>query len=140
MIDIQLFVNALKLTWLRRLITSPSSQWAILFQLTFSSVKNILDFGSLWFKTLQSKSNNAFWTEIFEIAFLCLNECDYKSFDNLVCMPLWHNQNINNFTLIKSTWYNPGIVVIGDVISDGKFLSKEAIKLLYDLPEIKEIK
>ena len=52
MIDIQLFVNALKLTWLRRLITSFSSQWAILFQLTFSSVKNILDFGSLWFKIL----------------------------------------------------------------------------------------
>ena len=67
---------------------------------------------------------------------LCLNEYDYKSFDNLVCMPLWYNQNISNFTMIKSTWYNHGIVVIGDVISDGKFLSKEAKELLYDLPEI----
>ena len=88
-----------------RLITTSSSQWPILFQLTFSSVKNILEFGSLWFKTLQSKSNNVFWKEIFEIAFLYLNEYDYKSFNNLVCIPLWHNQNISNFTLIKSTWY-----------------------------------
>ena len=53
-----------------------------------------------------------------------------------MCIPLWHNQNISNFTLIKPTWYNHGIVVIGDVISDGKLLSKEAIELLYDLPEI----
>ena len=39
MINTELFVKALKLTWLWRLITTQNSQWSTLFQLTISSIK-----------------------------------------------------------------------------------------------------
>ena len=136
MINTELFVKALKLTWLRRLITTQNSQWSTLFQLTLSSIKKITDFGPHWFKVLHCKTKNLFWKEIFEIAFSHQNDLVTKRDDNLLCMPLWYNEQISKSNLFKPKWYKHGIAVVGDIISDGIILSKETIELLYDLPDI----
>ena len=51
-------------------------------------------------------------------------------------MPLWYNEQISKCNLFKPKWYKHGIAVVGDNISDGIILSKEATELLYDLPNI----
>ena len=60
MIDLDNFVRAQKLAWVKRLILSPDSPWSKLFSSTVSPDKFYL-MGSLWSKILPNTMSNPFW-------------------------------------------------------------------------------
>ena len=64
MINLELFIKAMKATLIRRLVLSQNSQWATLFQNQCCQIRRFLDQGV---HTIVSKAKNQFWNEVFKI-------------------------------------------------------------------------
>ena len=116
---------------------------AINYNLAINKVKNTIFF---WKKKIIDpigvnycdKDTHPFKINSFvlEISFSHQNDLVTKRDENLLCTPLLYNEKISKCNLFKPKWYKHGIAVVGDTISDGIMLSKEAIEVLYDLPNI----
>ena len=63
MIDLDNFVTAQKLAWVKRFILSPDSPWSKLFSSKVSPDKFYL-MGALWPKILANTMSNPFWKEV----------------------------------------------------------------------------
>ena len=132
MINLEYFVKAMKCTWIRRLLQTPNSQWATLFQKQCCPIKTLLDYGPKGVYTIISKSKNQFWNEVFEIWDHIYNALSIKPLDNLLS-PLWHNSKVKR-RLFKDTWYKNGITLVGDLVncSTFKMKSKKEIEDIYN--------
>ena len=66
MINLEYFVKAMKGTWITRLLQTPNSQWATLFQKQCCPIRTLLDYGPQGVYTIVSKSKNQFWNEWYK--------------------------------------------------------------------------
>ena len=66
MVNIQLFIQSTKLTWIRRLFRSPSTAWVKLFEKTISPLKKMSTFGSKWCEKIRNRIENPFWKETLD--------------------------------------------------------------------------
>ena len=48
MLDIDKFIQALKCSWIKRLVSSGNSPWAKLFQLSYGPISSIFNYGPNW--------------------------------------------------------------------------------------------
>ena len=46
--DLEKFIKSLKCTWIRRLIASPASPWAKLFETSYGPIDLLFKFGPYW--------------------------------------------------------------------------------------------
>ena len=107
MINLKLFCESLKLTWLRRLELSDSS-WTILLKHSLPS----------WFTSYHYLGNtfiqrindllNPFWKEVFSHLLDLRNSCS----DNIINTPIWCNNNLkfNNEDMFIHRWFNKGVL------------------------------
>ena len=64
MVNIELFAQSLKLTWMNKLFKIEPPLWLNLFEKTISPVSKIAFYGSTWCGILRKKTQNQFWKEI----------------------------------------------------------------------------
>ena len=137
--NIYKFVKALKITWLRRLIIEQNSDWSKIFQITHSSSIKRIDYGPNWMKILSEKTKIAFWKEILELSYRNLNEINVVSDQDVLSVPLWYNENVSRNNMFKPYMYNKGLIVIGNLLQEGKFLSKDELELSYRISHVTAI-
>ena len=63
MINLEFFIESLKISWIRRLLNTSDSPWANLFESTISTNKNIFELGSRNTEKLSNKTTNMFWKD-----------------------------------------------------------------------------
>ena len=114
MINLEMFVKALKCTWIRRLISSDNNQWATLFESQCCSIKTICDFGPHGSHDLVSKAKNPFWSEVFE-AWDYVYKFNTINATALTQTPLWNNSKLKKI-IYKENWHRNGITCIGDLM------------------------
>ena len=63
--DLEKFIKSLKSTWIRRLIASPASPWAKLFETSYGPIDLLFKFGPYWGIKSNKRVPSDFWKEIF---------------------------------------------------------------------------
>ena len=63
--DLEKLIKSLKCTWIWRLIASPASPWAKLFETSYGPIDLLFKFGPYWGIKSNKRVPNDFWKEIF---------------------------------------------------------------------------
>ena len=51
-------------------------------------------------------------------------------------LPLWYNENVSRNNMFKPYMYKKGLIVIGNLLQEGKILSKDDLELSYGISHI----
>ena len=118
MINITSFFQALKISWIRRLLRSSDSPWSKLFDTTICPINQIAEFGPLFAIRLCARISNPFWKEVLKSWIDLCNTSAVESFSNALTQPLWYNSTISKEPLIIRNWNDHGIKIFGDLIKN----------------------
>ena len=116
MINLEAFVNSLKITWIRRLMTSES-KWTEI-------VKMYVDFsklpfcGQCFFELVSKKCTNNFWAEAFDAFSKLIEKLPVKK-ERIFEYPLFFNPDIvvGFESIFIKSWLKAGINCIGDLVT-----------------------
>ena len=137
MIDVKKFMKALKVTWMRRLVTSTNHTWTEIFKKQYFDPKYITDFGAEFLFNDKTKQNvNLFWRDVFKCWYETTDNFKTTTYNAFLSTPIWFNNKIkinNKHTFIKS-WYEKGIKTISDLTDEnGNMLSFVDFKNKYNI-------
>ena len=137
MVQLEHFIMALKITWVRRLI-KKNAPWVKLFRhQIISDINKLLYVGSQLGLEINKKITNNFWIDVFKAWDTLCNEQTTHSYEELLSAPLWYNTKLSIETMYFPNWYRKGIILISDVLDvDGSFFTIEKIKKVYSLDSI----
>ena len=128
MVNLENFINSLKITWLRRLLTSMQTPWITLFETTISKSSDITQLGDIYLKGLINKTKNTFWKDTLSAWIQMHTKSKPKSIKDVKAMPIWLNSEISNYPLHIKPWHKKGIVYIDDLTGrENKILSMNEI-------------
>ena len=124
MINIHNFDKALKVSWMKKLITQPISQWYKLMSIMYENFSQILNFGDQWYSKRSSIVYNQFWHDVFK-DWQALNKLQQAQNDcELLRSCIWYNSQISKDIIFFPDWYKKGIYLVDDIINrDGKVIS-----------------
>ena len=127
------FIDALKCTWIRRILVSPNRPWVRLFESSYCSLNDLINYGPRWGIKVKDNIQNDFWKEIFLTWNNVYKTCQLKTESDIFNTPLWFNSKLSNSNLVKNNWNNQGISVIGHIVdSNFQILKKEDIESKYN--------
>jgi len=115
MIDIEQFINALKLSWLRRFFTKNNT-WQQPLNLLVEQFPLMWKVGSQYMIN-RVKTDNPFWSDILEIWDAFCSKI-YLSKDDILNEPLWFNVQFNDTNLCIYNWFMHGIRTLSDIVDD----------------------
>ena len=102
--NLQKFSETLKLTWLKRTLSSKGL-WT-----EFPKVLGIdqcIYRGNLYVKALVNKIDNPFWNCVANSVLAIQNEFKPKTMTDLMGLPIWNNSSFNN--LNYKSWIDKGV-------------------------------
>ena len=134
MVVVALFNNALKLTWIRRLLNAQDQKWAHLLRTQWPEHLNFTIFGKT-FTGIQNNIRhlNSFWKDVFNAVMLLHVAVDRERFHNYFNEPLWYNDSIriDNKSVFIKKMYECSIYTVNDLLDkNGKFLSIQEFETL----------
>ena len=137
MVNLENFIAALKVSWIRRISMSQETPYLSLFEKTVSPVAKLLQLGPDYGKILVQKTNNIFWREvILSWKKFCENE-RLDGNEDILSTSLWYNPLLSKTELFFPKWYNRGIVTVGDIVDvNGNVLEQKDLEKKFDLPSI----
>ena len=108
MVNISEFINALKISWLRRVIQSSENQeWYSLSKVDFHK---LLSYRSGYSIDLSKNLSNPFWKDCLNSWAKFCNVCKVESVKQILCSPLWFNNNlIRGPNSYINNWFKKGI-------------------------------
>ena len=90
MIDIFNFVDALKITWIRRLLRNDSQKWSNILSNDCPGILNFSQFGIDFIK-LKMNRLNEFWKDVFKAWITFINHQKIECSEEFLKEPLWYN-------------------------------------------------
>ena len=123
MVDIDNFIKAIKISWIRRLITTTDQPWSTLFEDTITKKIDIIKLGPNYLKTLKTK--NLFWKSTFEAYtdYCIINKP--KTIKQKLETPIWYNSEISAEDLYMPEWYKQGVIAVGDILNSNMNCSQQ---------------
>ena len=132
MVELRSFIKALKVSWLRRILQqSDTGGWKELASINFLE---IFTFGGVCAAKLSSNLQNPFWKDLMQVWSEFCEAVPVENIKQILICPIWHNDRIGNVQLFLRNWWDMGIRVINDLISEeGIFYSFEQLKAKYNI-------
>ena len=131
MIDLPSFVNALKLSWVKRFLEHENSQWKHLVNNCVINIKKFIEMGPLWHTKIRSKVKNPFWRDVLSGWVSFHRNFRATSKEEALCTGLWNNPNVVTNGMINENLYRNGCVYIADLC--------DCSYKVYDVPTIKQL-
>ena len=129
MLNIQSFVMALKISWVRRIMkVNENTKW---YSLLKTIAPNIMQFANLGINFVKHslKDLNSFWQDVFKAwIYFSQHTQPNKIWNEFLIQPLWYNDNIKvgGKSVFYKNWFEKGVSHILDLIdNNGQFLSFE---------------
>ena len=133
MINIYNFEKAIKVSWVKKLITQPNSQWYKLLEAMYGNIDQIVTFGDKWYSKILPKIRNQFWQNILKDWNVLVKIQKPKNNSEIFRNCLWYNSYISGTMPFFPDWYKKGVYLVGDIISpDGNILTIEEIKYKFN--------
>ena len=133
MVDIELFIKSMKLTWLKRLATSHAD-WTQLAKQQLPEIELLLTYGSGKLQQLRSDLSNRFYIDIID-ALIKFNR-EYKPcYEEIISEKIWYSDWTKYKTTKISLWDERGLRFIGDLYNQntGKMYCKQEIEDIYGI-------
>ena len=134
MIDVDSFINSLKLTWLWRMLITPNKYFTTISRL-YPILYDCNKFGSQYLTERKLRNINIFWRDILSTYKSFIDMVKPKNMNEIMSTPLRCNKNIKvgGNTVLYKTWSDNGIMCLSDIFSmDGQILSYEEFRLKYN--------
>ena len=136
MIDLDSFISSLRLTWFRRMLTTPNKYFTKILN-RYPIILECFKYGSQFITERKlTNINNNFWKDILITFKTFIDLVKPSNFNELMNIPLWGNKNIKvgGTSVFYKTWIDNGIMFIRDLIStNGQLLSYEEFRRRYQL-------
>ena len=131
--DIKNFMNALKLTWLKKL-QHTGHKWKNILTVLYPDVDRLHKFGP----SIYSKTNhiNKFWEDTFTVYEELRYKVKLETSEDLLAEPLFYNRNIHieRKDIFYREWFTKDVYKIGHLIDDaGKFYSHQQFSTKYNI-------
>ena len=128
------YINALKMTWIKRLVTTQH-KWKNIIMTSCPFVNGIESFGA----SFPQENMNNFWNDVFSSysKFGCKLKIDETT--DFLSEPIFYNANIkyDNKVLFVQDWFTNGVSKIGDLVdNNGNFLTFDAFCQKFNLNNI----
>ena len=134
MINIDAFISALKITWIRRLIMD-GGKWANIIH-TYISSKELINFGDSYILNQLTNMTNPFWLDVLKSLLTFTKLKEPNNIDNILQTPVFYNENIRigRKPIFYQTCCNKGITFVNDFVKDnGEFYSENEFKNIYGI-------
>ena len=130
MINLDIFIKSLKLTWIRRLLIQ-SSAWSNLFsEITHCDISHLFQFGADYSRQKALNTSNIFWKETLLHFAEFITTVQHRNLHDCLLEPLWYNDKIKiqNKATYNKKMYDRGFHLVSDLLDkDGNFLRFEHI-------------
>lgn len=133
MVQIDSFIKALKVSWLRRLIIHPNScTWSTLSNI---DITKVFTTGDNYATLSVNDINNPFWIDILQSWRFFCKSVKVESLEHILYSPIWLNSSLNQgHTLFIKQWYDKGIRNVIDLLNEnGRFYEFEEFKQVYNI-------
>ena len=101
MINIHNFDKALKISWIKKLVTQPNSQWYKLLTVMYENINKTVIFGDQWYNEMSLTVHNQFWHNVLK-DWQTLNKIQQAQNESeLLRNCIWYNSQISKNTLGK---------------------------------------
>ena len=132
MVHIDNFITALKVTWLRKMITHPDFLWSSLSSI---NINRIFSMGENYAETKAKELNNPFWKDILCSQKIFCNSVPIEKVEHILFSLIWLNSNISQGqNLFIKKWPRKGIRNIIDLLDlNGQFYHFEDLKHNYNI-------
>ena len=133
MINIRVFIKALKISWIRRVIlNSENNSWYALSKIDF---QKFLSLGQGYANNIKQDTENPFWKEILQNWFDYCNNVKIETINHILDSPLWYNRNLlNGENLCINNWFKKGIRYVSDILDEhGNFYQFDVLKTIYNI-------
>ena len=132
MIQIENFIAALKITWLRRQILQPNCTWNILANI---NMDNLYTKGGNYTNIKSDEIKNPFWKDLLKSWGIFCNSVRIQTLDDILYSPLWYNSNFQHGQNIYfKNWYSKGIRNVIDLLdADGNFYQFQQLQEQYNI-------
>lgn len=119
MIQLKDYIDALKISWIRRLIISES-KYKTLFESIYTEVNMLIKRGITYIEKLKMNSTNNFWRDVFDAWHKLILNIKPNTVADMLGINIWDNRNIkiNNTTVFYRRWFDKNITFIKDIIND----------------------
>ena len=130
MININVFIAALKVTWIRLILND--GKWANITQI---SLKELSDFGDAYILNKMKTILNPFWADVLSSLHKLMKIKNTQiDIDNALQTPIFFNENIlvGRKPVFISTWYNKEVTLVNDLVKDnGDFYTESEFKNIF---------
>ena len=132
MLQIDSFIAALKITWLRREIVQPNCTWNTLSNI---DLNNVYTKGSNYVSKKVEELNNPFWKDLLRSWIMFCNAAKIQTLEDVLFSPLWYNSNFQHAKYIYyKDWYNKGIRNVIDLLdTNGNFYQFQQLQEVYNI-------
>ena len=133
MVDLEAFVRSLKLSWLKRMVTSDAA-WATLATNELPNIANIMQYGSIKIKKIRDEMNNPFWQDVMEAFGRFSQDCN-PGIPQILTEGLWFNDYAKFKCTVVKEWNMKGIRFLGDLVDEctGRVMTREALKVKFGI-------
>ena len=124
MSNLETFDAALKISWLKRIISQTLGWAEFPNQL---NIHKIILYGNLYPKVILKTIENQFWKDMVRSVIRLTSNFKIRNTTQLHLMPLWYSGELD--LGFRQSWKNKGYMVVGDILNqNGELLTKEELK------------
>ena len=124
MINLDAFIQALKSTWIRRLLIT-NNKWQVFIK-THVDIEKLTNCNMIFIEKTIGTLKNKFWKDVLQ-SLININKKSVVSEADILKSPIFYNDNIKigGTCIFYRMWYNKGIKYINDLINEnGKFYTE----------------
>lgn len=128
MVNVNAFIEALKLTWIRRLLLSDC-KWQFFIKSEIK-IETLAACKTKYIEKLINNVQNTFWKDVLQ-SFINMNKVIDTNEEQVLKSPLFYNDSIKigGSYIYYSSWFQTGIRYINDLLKDnGEFYTHEEFR------------
>ena len=133
MVNIEAFVNSMKVTWLKRLVETEA-EWAKVIATELPFIHDIFWYGSTKLQKICKEIKNQFWKDVVQ-AFASFSRAYNPGIPQILSESLWFSDHTRFSTSIIRQWYQKGFRFLADVINEdtGEIHTKQTLEDKYEI-------
>ena len=133
MVDIRSFLDSMKLSWLKRLMTSKAD-WTHIAGVQLPNPAQLITYGKEKLKSIKNKASNPFYIDVID-ALIRFNIQYVPSNEEILTETIWFSEHSNFALSIVKNWDKRGLRFICDLFNpiNGRLLTKEEIENRYQI-------
>ena len=134
MIDLSIFISALKTTWLHRMFIYSNAPWVNLTFYNVGPIDKLFKLGPENINKIINRTTNKFWVEILHSWRRVMAHIPISDTQSALSETLWLNPKISKAHLFLPNWYRKGINLPADLIhANGDFMTGRTLKTKYHI-------